>query len=479
MHTELTSTPDRQRFVYIETMGCQMNVYDSERMGEVLSSEQYAPTDDRSTADLIIINTCSVRDKSEHKMVSMLGKLRPLKEHNPELVLAVSGCVAQQEGEKLLKRVPHLDLVVGPDQIADLPVMVRNAREQRSRATATRFIHKNDYEFIEAQAPADGRVTSFVTVMKGCNKFCSFCIVPSTRGREVSKPSDKVVSEVQMLVDSGIREVTLLGQNVNSYGLDKRGRKGVGGELDFSGLIDRIAAIDGLERIRFTTSHPMDCSDRLIDAFGRQPKLMPWFHLPIQSGSERVLRMMRRRTIVEDYVDRIERLRKARPDIAMSTDIIVGFPGESRADFEQTLELLRRVRYSSIYAFIYSPRPGTAAARIEDDIPLAEKKERLYAVQQLQNAVTAKWLQSFDGAELDVLFEGPSRLHSRGQKSNSIVARAVGGPPQLMGRTPHNVKVNVETTDFYALRDWPGQIAKVRIDHVGNHSLNGSLVAFR
>ena len=479
MSSQVSASPDRQRFVYIETMGCQMNVYDSDRMGEVLASERYEPTDDRSAADLIIINTCSVRDKSEHKMVSMLGKLRPLKEHNPELVLAVSGCVAQQEGDKLLKKVPHLDLVVGPDQIAELPGMVRQAREERTRATATAFTHRREYEFIKPLAPTDGRVTSFVTVMKGCNKFCSFCIVPSTRGREVSKPSDDVVAEVRALADAGVREVTLLGQNVNSYGLDKRGRHGGDGEVDFTGLIDRVAKIEGIERIRFTTSHPMDCSDRLIEAFGREPKLMPWFHLPIQSGSERVLRMMRRRTVVEDYIQRIERLRQSRPDIAMSTDIIVGFPGETEADFELTMELLRRVRYSTIFAFMYSPRPGTAAARIEDDVPLAEKKRRLYAVQELQNAVTTDWMQSFAGQEMDVLFEGPSTQYARGARSNSLVARPAGGPPQLMGRTEHNVKVNVETTDFYALRDWPGRIATVRIDHVGNHSLSGSLVAFR
>ncbi len=476
--SDAQATTDRQRFVYMETMGCQMNVYDTERMGETLAAERYAPTDDRTAADLIVINTCSVREKSEHKMISLLGKLRPLKEHNPELVLAVSGCVAQQEGERLLKKVPHLDLVLGPDQIPELPRLVREARDAHARAAAVDFVHRRDYQFAEAQAPTDGRVTSFVTVMKGCNKFCAFCIVPSTRGREVSKPSEAVVAEVARLADAGVREVTLLGQNVNSYGLDKRGRHGGDGEVDFAGLIAKVAAVPGMERIRFTTSHPMDCSDSLIEAFGTTPELMPWFHLPIQSGSERVLRMMRRRTVVEDYVARIQRLETVRPGIAMSTDIIVGFPGETEEDHAQTLELLERVRYSTIFAFMYSPRPGTAAARIDDDIPLPTKKRRLHEIQALQNGITADWMATFAGREVQVLFEGPSTQYARGAASNSLAKRPVGGPPQLMGRTPENIKVNVETHDFYALRDWPGRLARVRIDEVGRHSLNGSLIGF-
>lgn len=475
---DATTATDRQRYVYMETLGCQMNVYDTERMGEALATHQYVSTDDRAVADLIVINTCSVREKSEHKMISLLGKLRPLKEHNPDLVLAVSGCVAQQEGERLLKKVPHLDIVLGPDQIPQLPTLVQQAREAQTRSSETAFIHRRDYEFTRSEAPTDGRVTSFLTVMKGCNKFCSFCIVPTTRGREVSKPSDHIVDEVKTMVDAGVREVTLLGQNVNSYGLDKRGRHGKDDEVDFAGLIHKVAAVEGLHRIRFTTSHPMDCSDALIDAFATEPKLMPWFHLPIQSGSERVLRMMRRRTVIDEYISRIERLTEARPDIAMSTDIIVGFPGETDEDFALTMDLLRRLRFSTIFAFMYSPRPGTAAARIPDDVPLAVKKARLYELQALQNQITADWLASFEGQVMEVLFEGPSTQYARGAASKSLAARPIGGPPQLMGRTRHNVKVNVETTDFYALRDWPGKRAMVKIDTVNRHSLNGSLVEF-
>ncbi len=464
------------RNVYVETMGCQMNVYDSERMLESLGRAGYASSDRPDDADLIIINTCSVRDKSEHKMISLLGKLRALKQHNPELVLAVSGCVATQEGEKLLKRAPQLDLVLGPDQIGKVAELVADVRQGRvtggdARRVDVELFGKKGYDFVRPEPPADGRVTSFVTVMKGCNKFCSFCIVPTTRGREVSKRSDEVVAEVAMLVQAGVREVTLLGQNVNSYGKDRRE------EVDFATLLRAVAEVEGLERIRFTTSHPMDCSDALIDAFADVPKLMPFFHLPIQSGSERVLRMMRRRTVISDYVERIDRLRQARPDIAMTTDIIVGFPGETEADFEATMALLERVRYASIFSFAYSPRPGTAAARIDDDIPEAEKRRRLHAVQALQNQITAEWMAGFGGQEIEILFEGASTAHARGPDSDATMARGAGHKPQLMGRTPHNVKVNVETDDFYALRDWPGRLGRVRVEHVGRHSLTGSLVA--
>lgn len=461
--------PDRERFVYFETFGCQMNVYDTERMLEALQTAGYASTEDLTLADLVVLNTCSVREKSEHKMDSRLGKLRRLKEHNPELVLAVSGCVAQQEGDKLLKRMPHLDLVVGPDQVARLPELVGEVRTKSVRRAAIEQTHRKSYTFIKPVAPNDGRVTSFVTVMKGCNKFCSFCIVPTTRGREVSKPSDEVVDEVRMLVQSGVREVTLLGQNVNSYGRDKKGA-----DVDFAGLLRKVAEIDGLHRIRFTTSHPMDCNDSLIDAFGDLPKLMPWFHLPVQSGSERVLRMMRRRTVIEEYLERIERLRGLRPDITMSTDIIVGFPGETDADFEQTIALLERVRCSTIYAFAYSERPGTSAARIPDDVPRAVKKARLARVLQVQGAITDEWMAGHLGREVEVLFEGMSTMQARGQGGNGLIS--VGGPlqaPQLMGRTPHNVKVNVTATEPGALFKWPGRLATLRISEIKAHSLIG------
>ena len=468
VQTSANRPSDRERFVYFETFGCQMNVYDTERMMETLSGAGYASTDDVTLADLVVLNTCSVREKSEHKMDSRLGKLRRLKEHNPELVLAVSCCVAQQEGDRLLKRVPHLDLVIGPDQIGALPELVGGVRAESARKAAIDQIHRKQYEFIKPLPPNDGRVTSFVTVMKGCNKFCSFCIVPTTRGREVSKPSDEVVEEVQMLVDAGVREVTLLGQNVNSYGRDKRGA-----DVDFAGLLRKVHGVEGLHRIRFTTSHPMDCNDSLIEAFGDLPRLMPWLHLPVQSGSERVLRMMRRRTVITEYEERIARLRELRPDITMSTDIIVGFPGETDEDFELTMQLLDRVRYSTIYAFAYSERPGTAAARITDDVPRTVKKERLNRLLQLQNAITREWMDAHAGQRVEVLFEGMSTMQAKGASSSALAARDPLGPPQLMGRTQHNVKVNVVATEPGALFKWPGKLATVEISDVKAHSLIG------
>ena len=455
------------RRVYIETMGCQMNVYDSERMAEALARDAYVATDTLELADLVIINTCSIRDRVEHKVLSMLGTLRKLKDHNPDLVLCVAGCVAQQEGEKLLARVPHLDLVLGPDQIGALPDLVARARQAHQREAATAFVHRRDYAFAQVLAPEDGRANAFVTVMKGCNKVCSFCIVPFTRGREVSKPSSQVVEEVRLLVGSGVREVTLLGQNVNSYGKDRKD------EVDFASLLRMVADIDGLWRVRFTTSHPVDCTDGLIAAFAEIPKLMPFFHLPIQSGSEAVLQRMRRAHGVQDYLARIDQLRATAPQVALSTDIIVGFPGETDADFAQTIELLERVRYNSIYAFMYSARPGTTAAELPDDVPLAVKKARLGQVLALQDDISREWMTPFGGREVEVLFEGRSRAAGLGP--NALLGQA-GGAPQVTGRTPENVPVNIVAPDAEALATWPGRLGRVRIDRVHPHSFSGSLV---
>ncbi len=464
------------RHVYIETMGCQMNVYDTERMNEVLANRGYRPTDSVEMADLILLNTCSIRDRVEHKVVSMLGTLRKLKVHNPELVLGVTGCVAQQEGQKLLDKVPYLDLVLGPDQIPQLADLVDEVRNQQQRVTATEFVKAKQYTFPPAQPPEDGRITSFVTIMKGCNKVCSFCIVPFTRGREVSKPSADVLSEVKMLVASGLREVTLLGQNVNSYGKDRTDRDGNKGELDFPELLAAVNAIDGVRRIRFTTSHPMDCTDALIDAFATLPKLAPFFHLPIQSGSVSVLQGMRRAHGVDDYLVKINRLKSLRPGIALSTDIIVGFPGETEADFQATLDLLEEVRYATIFSFMYSARPGTKANDLVDDVPMNVKKERLGRVQALQDSITRAWMAEFQGQEVEVLFEGASRLSQAGP--NSQLALKSFGALQVMGRTPENVKVNVAVTDARAQTEWAGRLGRVRIERVGPHSLEGVMLGW-
>ncbi len=472
-----TSIQYPPRHVYIETMGCQMNVYDSERMAEVLANRGYRSTDQVEMADLVLINTCSIRDRVEHKVVSMLGTLRKLKAHNPELVLGVTGCVAQQEGQKLLDKVPFLDLVIGPDQIPQLGDLVDEVRQQQQRVAATEFVHRKHYTFPPAQPPEDGRITSFLTIMKGCNKVCSFCIVPFTRGREVSKPSQEVLDEIQMLVASGVREVTLLGQNVNSYGKDRIDREGNKGELDFPELLAKVNAVDGLHRIRFTTSHPVDCTDSLIDAFATVPKLAPFFHLPIQSGSESVLRGMRRAHGVTDYLAKIDRLKNVKPGIALSTDIIVGFPGESEADFQMTLDLLATVRYASIFSFMYSARPGTKAAELVDDVPQAVKKDRLARVQALQDEITRAWMADFLGQEVEVLFEGASRLGQAGP--NSQLAQKAFGPPQVMGRTPENVKVNVAVSDARAQVEWAGRLGRVRVERVGPHSLEGVMLGWR
>lgn len=465
---ELHSNAQLVRRVYIETMGCQMNVYDSERMVEALGTAGYICTDQVELADLAIVNTCSIRDKVEHKVVSLLGVWRKLKEHNPDLVLGVAGCVAQQEGDKLLAAVPYLDLVVGPDQIAALPTLVQERRDHNQRGAATAFVHRNDYEFPTVMPPNDGRVTSMVTVMKGCNKVCAFCIVPFTRGREVSKPAQQVVDEVRMLCANGVREVTLLGQNVNSYGKDRSS------ELDFAELIYRVAEVEDLQRIRFTTSHPMDCTDALIEAFANCPKLMPFFHLPIQSGSATVLKAMRRHHGVDDYLEKITKLRTLAPHVALSTDIIVGFPTETAQDFAMTLDLLRQVGYASLYSFLYSARPGTRAAQLADDVPLAEKKRRIIQLQKVQDGITAQWMQGFAGATVQVLLEGPSRIGSAGPDSQLGQVRAQRGL-QLVGRTPQNVKVNVAVA-VEDLTRLTGQTVAVRIERVGPHSLSGTVV---
>ncbi len=449
------------RYVHVQTFGCQMNVNDTDRILQVLGPHGYEATDDPARANLILLNTCSVRDKAEQKVLSQLGRLAPLKEFNDDLVLGVAGCVAQQEGRKLLEKVPYLDLVFGPDNIAQLPELLERVRGSDGRVSETTFFKRKDYSFIEAEPKADGKVTEFVTIMKGCDKVCSFCIVPFTRGREVSKPAEMVVREVERLVGSGVREVTLLGQNVNSYGKDKQR------EVHFAELLRAVDAVPGLERLRFTTSHPMDCTDALIDCFGDLRTLCEMFHLPVQSGSDRLLTSMRRNYTVAHYLERAARLKARHPDMALTTDIIVGYPGETDEDFQQTLALLRQVRYHSIFAFKYSPRPGTKAAQMPDDVPEAVKSERLTQVLALQQAITAEHMASYQDRTVEVLFEGPSRSASKGQPAEW----------QIMGRTRTNVIVNVPVPmgDFWTRR-WIGQLAHVKVTDVKPHSLYGQIV---
>ena len=456
------SEPQPARKVYVHTFGCQMNVYDTDRIVQVLSPFNYSKTEDAAEADLILLNTCSVREKGEDKMLSELGRLAVLKEYNDELVLGVAGCVAQQEGARLLKKVPYLDLVFGPDNIVQLPELLHDVRGSKRRVAQTEFFNRKDYEFMEPDPSNEpARVSEFVTIMKGCDKVCSFCIVPFTRGREVSKPVDMVVREVAGLVSRGCGEVTLLGQNVNSYGKDRVERT-----ARFAELIREVDKVEGLHRLRFTTSHPMDCIDDLIACFGDVPSLCEFFHLPVQSGSPRVLDAMRRKYTIEEYLGRVRQLRAQTDNMALSTDIIVGFPGETDDDFQQTLTLLETAQFDSIFAFKYSERPGTRAAQLIDDVDTATKKKRLAEVFRVQHPITAQRMQRYVGQTLEILVEGPSRNTDK----------ALTDEWQMMGRSRTNVIVNVPVPmgDFWANR-WTGQLAQVEITEAKAHSLYGRL----
>jgi tRNA-2-methylthio-N6-dimethylallyladenosine synthase len=408
--------------LYIQTYGCQMNQYDSERIAQVMSHAGYVQTDRVEAADLILLNSCSVRDKAEQKVYSALGSWKEFKDYREGVIMGVGGCVAQQEGEKLLKRVPHLDLVFGTHNIHKLPEMVEQVQTSRARPVETSFYREPSY-----MEDADGRtqvhgVKAFVTIMQGCNKVCSFCIVPHVRGREVSRPSANIIAEIESLVAQGVIEVMLLGQNVNSYG------KLTPGELSFAELLDGVDSITGLRRIRFTTSHPQDLSPELIEAFATLDNLCEHLHLPVQSGSDTVLGRMRRGYIRQEYVERIQQLRERCPEVALSTDIIVGFPGETDVEFDCTLELLEQVEYDEIFSFMYSPRPQTVSAKIYDDDILKDvKKERLRRVQQLQQGISLKKNRRRIGESEEILVDGPSKLKNG----------------QLTGRTGNNRIVNV------------------------------------
>ena len=429
---------------FIHTFGCQMNVNDSMRMSEVLGTLEYRPTPVAEEADLIILNTCSIREKAEDKMLSALGRYRQVKLARGTL-LGVGGCVAQQEKDKLLKKVPSLDFVFGPDSIAKLPDIIGRVKGERERVVETAWVDSEEYVFPRADPETSrGKVTEFVTVMKGCDNVCSFCVVPHTRGREVSRPFPDVLTEVASLAQVGVREVTLIGQNVNSY---------LGG-VSFAQLLLRCAEVPGIERVRFTTSHPHDLSDELIEAFRVQPKICPHFHLPVQSGSNPVLKRMRRDYTVAEYMVRLGKLRAARPGIAMTTDIIVGFPGETEEDFALTLALTEEVRYDNQFSFIYSPRPKTGAALRENDwglVPHEVKIERLERLQKLQRRISGEITQAQVGQEVEVLVEGPSRYN----------------PLKRFGRTAENRTVNFEG-------DAPaGAFVKVKVESATPNQLSG------
>ncbi len=439
------------RKVFVHTFGCQMNESDTDRMLELLDRHSFGRASSAEEADLILLNTCAVREKAEHKLLSALGRYREVKARRGTLI-AVSGCVAQQEKDRLLKRVPYVDFVFGPDNISRLPEMLARA-EARERFAETGWMPSEQYVFPGADPEsARGRVTSFVTAMKGCDNVCAFCIVPHTRGREVSRPVAEVVAECVALAEVGVREVTLIGQNVNSYA----------GGCAFPELLRRVAAIPGVLRIRFTTSHPHDLSDALVETFRDEPKVMPHFHLPVQSGSDAVLARMRRDYGVAAYLDRFDRLEAARPGIAITTDFIVGFPGETDADFEASLALLERARFEQSFSFLFSPRPHTAAAlRIGsgpgwDEVPREVAVERLDRLQAAQRRIAGDLLAAQLGKTVEVLVEGPS-----------------DEPGEVRGRTPENRVVHLAAD---ASRAPPGAIVRARVTRAGQSSLSGVLV---
>ena len=439
------------RKVFVHTFGCQMNESDTDRMLELLDRHSFGRASSAEEADLILLNTCAVREKAEHKLLSALGRYREVKARRGTLI-AVSGCVAQQEKDRLLKRVPYVDFVFGPDNISRLPEMLARA-EARERFAETGWMPSEQYVFPGADPEsARGRVTSFVTAMKGCDNVCAFCIVPHTRGREVSRPVAEVVAECVALAEVGVREVTLIGQNVNSYA----------GGCAFPELLRRVAAIPGVLRIRFTTSHPHDLSDALVETFRDEPKVMPHFHLPVQSGSDAVLARMRRDYGVAAYLDRFDRLEAARPGIAITTDFIVGFPGETDADFEASLALLERARFEQSFSFLFSPRPHTAAAlRIGsgpgwDEVPREVAVERLDRLQAAQRRIAGDLLAAQLGKTVEVLVEGPS-----------------DEPGEVRGRTPENRVVHLAAD---ASRAPPGAIVRARVTRTGQSSLSGVLV---
>jgi tRNA-2-methylthio-N6-dimethylallyladenosine synthase len=429
---------------FIHTFGCQMNVNDTLRMSEALKKVGYSATADFEHADLIVLNTCAIREKAEDKMHSALGRYRQVKLRRGALI-GVGGCVAQQEKSKLLERSPWIDFVFGPDAIGNLPSILQRVAADRVSVVDTAWVDSEEYVFPRADPETSrGRVTEFVTLMKGCDNVCAFCVVPHTRGREVSRPFVDVLEEVSALTAVGVREVTLIGQNVNSYR----------GGISFAQALLRTCEVPGVERVRFTTSHPHDLSDELIEAFRVQPKIAPHFHLPVQSGSDAVLKRMRRDYTVAEYLERLERLRAARPEIAVTTDIIVGFPGETEEDFQATLRLTEAVRYDGQFSFVYSARPKTAALLKEAEwgvVPHEVKVERLDRLQAVQKRISSELNVKSVGKTVEVLVEGRSKTDET----------------RRFGRTPQNRTVNFDG-DARA-----GAIVEVHVERASASALGG------
>ncbi|MDH4983125.1 tRNA (N6-isopentenyl adenosine(37)-C2)-methylthiotransferase MiaB [Hyphomicrobium sp. D-2] len=438
------------RKVYVRTFGCQMNVYDSERMTEALSAQGYAETETLDDADLVILNTCHIREKAAEKVYSDLGRIRQVKDARAEVgsdtVIAVVGCVAQAEGAEIVRRAPAVDLVVGPQSYHRLGELIARTRAENRALVETQFPEEEKFNHLPQRAPSRG-VTAFLTVQEGCDKFCTFCVVPYTRGMEYSRAVVEVEKEARALVAGGVREVTLLGQNVNGYhgeGPDRR-------TYSLADLVRHLSGIEGLERLRYTTSHPRDMDDDLIAAHGNEPKLMPYLHLPFQSGADRILAAMNRKHTAAEYSSLVARIRAAQPDLALSTDIIVGFPGETDAEFQATLDLYSQIGFAAAYSFKYSPRPGTPAEKMDQQVPEDVKAERLARLQKLVEQQQQAFAAGCVGRTLPVLFERPGRR-----------------PGQLIGRSPYLQSVYAE-----APAEMLGRIVPVEISGFGPNSLNG------
>ncbi len=444
----MTDKPIKKLF--IQTHGCQMNEYDSSRMADLLEeSHQLVPTDNAEEADVLLLNTCSIREKAQEKVFHQLGRWRKLKETKPGVIIGVGGCVASQEGEAIAQRAPFVDLIFGPQTLHRLPEMM-DAKKPRGPVVVDVSFPEIE-KFDRLPEPSVDGPSAFVSVMEGCSKYCTFCVVPYTRGEEVSRPFDDVLVEVAQLAAKGVREINLLGQNVNGY----RGLNHLGEIIDFAELITYVAAIEGIDRIRYTTSHPLEFSDALIDVYAEVPALVDHLHLPVQSGSDRVLAAMKRNHTVLEYKSKIRRLRKIRPNISMSSDFIVGFPGEGDREFEETMNLIRDVNYDLSFSFIYSARPGTPAADLPDTTPMEVKKQRLAILQDRINQQAQSISRGMVGTRQRLLITGPSRKD----------------PSEIQGRTENNRVVNLKGDTALS-----GQFVDAMIGQALPNSLRGELL---
>jgi tRNA-2-methylthio-N6-dimethylallyladenosine synthase len=438
----------KNKHFYIQTFGCQMNVHDSEQIETLLSDIDYKQTENINMADLILLNTCSIREKAAQKVYSQLGRLAKIKDQNPKLIIGVGGCLAQHLGEKFHKKVYYLDFVFGTHNIHLLPRIIVSIEKKRKKITEINF-HKSLNSIGVFVPPQAGAISAFVTIMQGCNNFCSYCVVPYLRGPEMSRSSEDIIEEIRKLADHGIKEVTLLGQNVNSYG------KTLNDGSNFTSLIKKIGKISGIKRIRFTTSHPRDLSMELINCFSEEEKLCRHIHLPVQSGSDRILTLMNRGYTVEEYTKKIDHLRKLTPHISITSDVIVGFPGETKKDYQETIDMMEKIRFDSLFSFKYSEREGTAAQKLKDQVEESEKLKRLEKLQSLQNQHTLEKNTALEGSTQELLVESKSKNSEN----------------DLMGRTSSWKIVN-----FKGESDLIGKLVDIKISKAYLHSLRGKTV---